>query len=152
MRVELESNRQIPRVALWGGLLGLIPFWGLALLGAFSERVPSIVLFNYLANYSALIVSFLGAIWWGLAVSQPNANLRRFMFGWSVLPCVLAWFALALPTAISLVVFAFLLALQLLMDYLFLWRTRTVSYWVWCLRRLLTVLAVPALLMAAFQL
>lgn len=152
MRIELESNRRIPAAPLWGGLLGLIPFWGLALTGAFSERFPAIVLFNYLANYAALIVSFLGAIWWGLAVSQPNIKLRHFMFGWSVVPCVLAWVTLALPTVNALLVFAFLLVFQLLMDYVFLWRSRVVSYWVWCLRRLLTVLAVPALLMAAFQL
>lgn len=152
MRNEIEAGIHIPFVALWGGLLGLIPFWGLALLGTFNERVPSIVLFNYLANYSALIVSFLGAIWWGLALSQSNVQLRNFMFGWSLAPCVSAWFTLGLPTATALFVFAFLLVLQLLMDYVFLWRTRTVSYWLWCLRRLLTVLAVPALLMAAFQL
>ena len=146
-----EINLPIPSVPLWGGLLGLVPFWGLALLGSINGIAPSIIVFNYLANYAALIVTFTGAIWWGLALSQPSISVRNILFTWSLIPCLLAWAALLLPTSYALLSFAFLLLLQLLMDYIFLWRRRLIAYWVWCLRRLLTVIAVPSLVLAALQ-
>ncbi len=146
-----EINSTIPFVPLWGGLLGLLPFWALALIGSMNWIGSSIVVFNYLANYAALIVTFTGAIWWGLALSHSSMSVRNLLFTWSLIPCLLAWSALALPTAKALWALAFLLLLQLLMDYMFLWRRRLIVYWVWCFRRLLTVIAVPSLVLATLQ-
>ena len=136
---------------MWGGLLGLLPFWVLALIGSMNGIVPSAIVFNYLSNYAALIVTFTGAIWWGLALSQTSMSVRNLLFTWSLIPCLLAWGVLTLPTSNALWAFSFLLLLQLLMDYIFLWRRRLIVYWVWCLRRLLTVIAVPSLVLAALQ-
>jgi Protein of unknown function (DUF3429) len=145
----------IPAAPLIGGMLGGLLFWVLALAASWgwltSLALPA-GMFKLLAQYAALIVSFTGAIWWGLALSQTAGSERNFLFTWSVVPCVLAWIVLALPTNLALIGCAGLLGLQLFMDYRFLMQPGLIARWVWRLRRMLTLMAVPALLYAAVNL
>ena len=86
----------------WGlGYGGLIPFVSLAvavwLLGG-ADR--SRVLFALVA-YGATILSFLGAIHWGLAMRDafgPSVGLLL----WGVVPSLLAWLAMLLAPALGL--------------------------------------------------
>ena len=149
VKIDSEPVNSIPLAPLWGGLLGVLLFWTLAIVGLFELVIPKALAFSYLSNYAALIVTFTGAIWWGLALSQTSLVLRNYLFTWSLVPCVLAWFALALPIKLALVTFSFLLSLQLVLDYVVLWRGRLIAAWVWRLRRMLTIFAVPSLLVAA---
>lgn len=111
---------------------------------------------EYLANYAALILTFVGAIWWGIALNAPQGLFglaaRSFLFGWSLVPCLLAWFLLALNLPIALIGFACLLVVQLVLDFIFLWRAQLIAQWFWRLRIVLTLGAVPALLLSATQL
>ena len=86
----------------WGlGYGGLIPFVSLAVAvwqpgGADRSRV----LFALVA-YGATILSFLGAIHWGLAMRDafgPSVGLLL----WGVVPSLLAWLAMLLAPAIGL--------------------------------------------------
>lgn len=49
-----------------------------------------------LLGYSATIVSFLGAIHWGLTMRDANGQSTS-MLVWGVVPSLLAWVALLLP-------------------------------------------------------
>lgn len=40
--------------------------------------------------YSALILSFLGGIWWGVAVARAPSDLQAPLFGLAVLPSIVA--------------------------------------------------------------
>ena len=95
---------------LWAqalGYSGLIPFVGLALaiwlLPAHQARVTSALL-----GYGATIASFLGAIHWGLTMRDPQGpNTSRLI--WGVVPSLVAWLALMLPTLHGLLLIALLL-------------------------------------------
>ena len=95
-----------PAIAPWLGYLGLLPFaagaagvW-LGLAGA--ERA--------LAAYGAVILSFVGAIHWGMAASRPRDSGTAGTFIASVVPALVGWAALLLPPgapALSLLVVSF---------------------------------------------
>ncbi len=51
-------------------------------------------------NYSVVILSFLGGIRW---VQGLNGQLEKNDFIWSVIPGLLAWICMALPTAFALI-------------------------------------------------
>lgn len=84
------------------GHLGLIPFvLGAALIWVVNaEAHPYATL--ALSGYAAVVVSFLGGIYWGLAfrLSAPPASL----FIWGVVPSLVAWLAVMMPASAGLVV------------------------------------------------
>jgi hypothetical protein len=55
----------------------------------------------FVASYAAVILSFVGAVHWGVALAGPVRPFKaRLMMALSVLPALLAWVALlAGPTA-----------------------------------------------------
>lgn len=95
----------------WAGRLGyggLVPFVGLA-VGAWGLPVAlQTTAASALLAYSATILSFVGAIHWGLTMrdgSGPNAT--RLL--WGVAPSLVAWVGLLLPAAPGLLVMAAML-------------------------------------------
>ncbi|WP_106477466.1 DUF3429 domain-containing protein [Phytohalomonas tamaricis] len=80
------------------GLAGLVPFI-LGASGAFLVPLPWQGLFiQAFLYYSALILSFLGGIHWGVGMSLDRVNSPGFnaRLGISVVPSLLAWPALFL--------------------------------------------------------
>ena len=72
-------------------------------------------------SYAALIISFLGAISWGFALSirDMSRTQRAALFCWGVLPAVLGWVCLLLPQAIRVGPLAALFLLTLSVDTYF---------------------------------
>ena len=71
-----------PSVLIYGlGLAGLIPFVGLAALSWVPEIMSESFSGRGLASYAAVILSFLGAIYWGLAMSGTQAIQLPIGFG-----------------------------------------------------------------------
>lgn len=83
------------------GLLGLLPFFALALLtwlpqSAAAGPVAAARLAQLaLATYAAVILSFLGAVHWGAALSSTDMPpaLARLSLAWGVVPALLGWLA-----------------------------------------------------------
>lgn len=105
----MQPNRSSPsgwaRGLAYGGL---IPFVGLTLAVWVLAPTHHALAASALLKYSATIVSFLGAIYWGLTMrdaSSPEAG----MLAWGVTPSLTAWVALLLPTASGLLLVAALL-------------------------------------------
>ena len=100
------AARRIPRVALHLGVAGLIPFIagaaGLWLFNSAARLQGTLTLF---LGYSAVILSFMGAVHWGLAMAEPEESPSRAM-SLSVMPALLGWLALALPPPAANVVFS----------------------------------------------
>jgi hypothetical protein len=95
LRTRSSAGWRCPRTAWILGLAGLIPFVGLAILSLIGEawaRPPLLV-------YGACILSFLGAIHWGVALRAPDAEAgwdgARLSLG--VVPSLVAWVAMMLP-------------------------------------------------------
>ncbi|WP_422357475.1 DUF3429 domain-containing protein [Qipengyuania flava] len=86
--------QSVPALPRWLGLAGLLPqFTCLAVLYAGPAEWREAALAIAFA-YAALILSFLGGIWWGIAAAAPAAQ-RRKTLGW-------LWIAAVLPSLIAL--------------------------------------------------
>ena len=90
------------RFATLLGNFGLLPFYALALaawlpLQPVSARLAELAF----VGYAAVILSFLGAVHWGLVMANPQLAKPqvRSALGWGVLPSLLGWLALLLATA-----------------------------------------------------
>ncbi len=93
-----------PRVVAWLGYGGLLPFLGLAaavLLPLPGELAPQAL--PALLAYGAVILSFVGALHWGFAMTAGVAAdpVRARLYVWSTVPSLLAWPALLAPQALG---------------------------------------------------
>lgn len=97
------------------GYGGLIPFVGLA--AATFMQSPAVRGASLLAllAYGATILSFLGAIHWGLAM-RDAASQSTGLVVWGVMPSLLAWIAMLLGPVIGLCMIAAGLWVCLLVD------------------------------------
>lgn len=113
--------KRLPLFAILLGAGGLIPFLGctVAVL-LFPAQVPIPRLVAALIDYGAVILSFLGAVHWGLALAPAvtghaaNPATQRLRLVLGVLPALVAWAALL----ISLVATPLLALLVLLLGFL----------------------------------
>lgn len=147
------SQRPIPRGALIPGLLGLIPFWLLPLSGALPIGLAPDLALAALSMYGSIILSFVGALWWGLAVHAPASAPRTTMFIWSVFPALIGWVAMLASVKIGLLMLITGLTLQWVLDGMLARHAPgLVPNWVLRLRTMLTIGAVSALALAWWKL
>lgn len=88
-----------PHVA-WLGYGGLLPFVAGAILVGVDPRHARLWS-DALVGYGAVILSFVGALHWGFAMTAAGlaAAERRRAFVWSVMPALLAWSATLLAAS-----------------------------------------------------
>lgn len=84
------------------GYAGLIPFVAFGTgswipLPYISDAVQPLI------AYAAIILSFMGAIHWGLAMSRAHQQRSKYFIA-SVIPALTAWLALLLPDTPALIV------------------------------------------------
>lgn len=82
----------IPAVVL--GFAGTIPFVVGALAMAFGSNSVELTAYFYLISYASLILAFLGAVHWGLALAADRAGWG--WYGVGVVPALLGWIAYGL--------------------------------------------------------
>ncbi len=131
------------------GYGGLLPFIFLALLIPFSLDYRTLF-DNALVNYGAVILSFVGALHWGFAmtVQDMSAKQRSDRFIWSVIPALIAWIAtlLTMPLGCLLLVIGFVVHLRQDRQLL---RVMSLPAWYLPMRLRLTLVASVCLLLAA---
>lgn len=120
-RPEHPTTSALPRLAVGLGYAGLVPQVAalvLILAGGPDWRFAAL---SMAFAYSALIYSFLGGVWWGLAARSP-AEAPCWIWSVSVLPSLIA-LACAWPWAVggdwpgpSLVVLGIALASSIVVD------------------------------------
>lgn len=93
-RIQAEGRHVI--AADWMGYLGLLPF-AAAAAGPWSGLPWTL---EWLLAYGAVILSFVGAIHWGLAMGRRNPSPTAF-YG-SVVPALIGWLALIPPAIVGL--------------------------------------------------
>ena len=132
------SNASIPRPALLLGAAGLLPSLAMPPLLAAGGDAAAFALFAGPA-YGALIASFIGGAWWGLAANRVDgAALTRWLV-LSVLPMLMAWVALLLPPQAGLLLLAVIFALLPLADRAAQAASMAPAWW-WRLRLPLSLL------------
>lgn len=131
------------------GYGGLLPFIFLALLIPFSLDYRP--LFSIaLVNYGAVILSFVGALHWGFAmtVHDMSTEQRSDRFIWSVIPALNAWIATLLPMPLGCLLLVIGLVVHLRQDRKLL-RVMSLPGWYLLMRLRLTLVASVCLLFAA---
>ena len=86
---------QLERMAKTLGYAGLIPFIVFS-TGTWMTLPLMENAHTALMAYAAIILSFMGAIHWGLAMSQ-NGSRANLQLAGSVVPALLGWLALLIP-------------------------------------------------------
>jgi hypothetical protein len=94
-RLPPEKTR-VPALASWLGYAGLIPFLAMAIWLWFPYSDHSFPLNDALLAYAAIILSFMGAVHWGLAIASGD-RVEPLQLVISVLPALIAWFAIFTP-------------------------------------------------------
>jgi Protein of unknown function (DUF3429) len=139
-----------PRAALILGISGLIPFIALTFFAGYLAITWYAFWMQLLAQYAALILSFVGALHWGYAVMSKTQGLRAWVqYGWSVVPSLVGWTALQLPVWHALRLLAAMLVLSYVMDRKLAMQHDTPN-WLMPLRALLTSVGSLSLLIASF--
>jgi hypothetical protein len=88
----IDFQPRLPNQALFLGVTGLLPqMLALGLTFDDTDRFIGLAAGYF---YAALIFSFLGGLWWGVAIS--NANAPGWLFGAAVMPTLIA-FATGVP-------------------------------------------------------
>lgn len=108
----MTSSPSSPTVVAWLGYGGLIPFVALAAASALDPAHAATWLLGLL-GYGAVILSFVGALHWGFAMTHPQlqAAPEQALYIWSVVPSLLGWVALLMvPKAAAMLLMAGLLA------------------------------------------
>ncbi len=85
-----------PRPARLLGYLGLLPFVGGAVAVWVAAPGPAALAERALLAYAAIILSFMGAVHWGLAMHSGHPARDR-QLALSVVPALIAWVTLLLP-------------------------------------------------------
>ena len=96
---------QPPKLALLLGYAGLVPFVSGALGIWITPEGWRVVVLEALLDYAAVILAFMGAIHWGLAMRAENAGEpAQIQLGLSVIPPLLGWLAISggMPTSFAL--------------------------------------------------
>ena len=88
-----SKNASFPDMPSFLGWAGLVPF-GLAALGTHSG-IEALVLYGFLGGtaYGAVILSFLGAVHWGLAMQHDRSP---YWYVWSITPALFGFASLLL--------------------------------------------------------
>lgn len=92
-----RENNVPPLSAVWLGYAGLLPFVGLAGASLWLGPSENGKLTHALLAYGASILSFMGAIHWGLTMRNSAAPDSKPWL-WGVVPSLLAWVALLVGT------------------------------------------------------
>jgi hypothetical protein len=90
------ATTTIPRLPAWLGYAGLLPFMFLAICLWWIPPQWQSSFQAALLGYAAVILSFMGAVHWGLGMLHLQ-GIGRWQLGLSVIPPLIAWAALLAP-------------------------------------------------------
>ena len=117
--------RPLPQLARILGYVGVLPFFFLTIALLIKLPVAGMRLDWLLVAYAAVIVSFLGAVHWGIVLAmQEKLNERdtQLLLGYSVSPAVVAWLLMLCPVKVALVGMAVRVVLAYAADVFLLFR------------------------------
>ena len=143
------TESTIPMAALLPGLAGLIPFWIFALSGVLPFGLSPLIALIAFLTYGAVILSFVGAIWWGLAAAAGPTAPKAMMFLWSVMPALIGWLATLVSADLGVLILAVGFLLQWSLDAGLVVRyPEVMPRWTFRLRTILTAGVLIALMVA----
>lgn len=139
----MNTNAMTRRLAWILSATGLLPFIGHALFAWVAPGSEAAGLMRSQAHYAAAILTFVGALHWGMVVAggeafAAGAGVRLV---WSVIPALYAWVMTLYPPAVAVPGLFFGLLVALLVDLL-LYRSQPGLRWFMQLRLVISLVAV----------
>ena len=139
-----EPHNNLAKVMGFGGLL---PFVGCAALIYSNNSSVAVLALFASAVYAAIILSFVGAVHWGLSMREDRSP---YWYIWSIVPALLSWLAIViLDIRFSI--------LALIIGFTLSWSVDRQAHirglipsWYMTLRDILTAGAILSLLATAF--
>jgi len=101
---ELAKTDRIPTVALLLGWAGVAPFAGLTALATLDGSARSAAAIAALVGYGAIILSFMGGVLWGLAMTRCRSQA---VYAVSVLPAVVSAAAMLAQAKLGILILLF---------------------------------------------
>ncbi len=86
----INQSKKNVKLAFFLGFSGAIPFVFFSII-IFCDLKFYLDPVSLLRRYSEIILSFLGAVHWGLILTQNNKNANRLV--WSITPSLIAFFS-----------------------------------------------------------
>ena len=126
--------KPLPRIAWILGYGGLLPFFTLTIAVLLRSSLPMLEnarLDWWLVAYAAIVLSFVGAVHWGVVLGlQDWLNERETprLLIYSVVPAILAWLTLLLPVNIALLVMGMLMVGSYIADSIWLFERLKSQY------------------------
>ena len=150
----IKTNPNMPKAAKWLGYLGSVPFV-ISSLGVFflaSDPFLSGLFRATLIGYGADILSFLGGIRWGTALSRSDSSGQNWEMALSILPPFFGWICVLVPNpAAALLLLSCCYVWQIFID-MRATRRAELPIWFGHMRIRLTILAITCLLFGAISL
>ena len=104
-----------PALARTLGMGGLIPFIAMAFTCWVTAPALQAEVLRALVAYAATVVSFVGALHWGVAMCRADQEATPSLL-WGVVPSLVAWLTLLAPSDKGLLILATMLAVCFLID------------------------------------
>ncbi len=100
------------------GAAGVLPFIALAAALWLLPTGYTATTLRWLLAYGAVILSFVGALHWGVALVHPEIpdDARARLMVWSVMPALAGWLALAVTPIVGLGLLTAMFVLQFVAD------------------------------------
>jgi hypothetical protein len=138
----IEGIKSIPKSALVLGLSGLLPFVFLGSISVYQSPDVHNEISSTLLAYGAIILSFLGGVRWGVAMSEASPTRISSQLCVSIMPSLVGWIAFLVDNQTGLLILTAAFFLMLLLDY----KLAGAPNWYFSLRALLSTVVITSLL------
>ena len=146
------QNRNSKLIVLLS-ILGLLPFF-FGLIDLLLNKNNLFFVINLPKYYGSIILTFLGAIYWGIILNDSHKNLipdkvKTYIICWSIIPSLWSSLILIYNHNITIIVLAICYIIVQFVDE-FVIKYFKFPIWYLFLRRLLTVMVILILLFSYF--
>ena len=98
---NINKTKNIIYFLSYCGLLPFVITLLVSILGSKELNSYSIIMF---VSYGAVILGFIGAVHWGFLLESKPIKGKGLLLSISVLPSLIGWFALIIPTPVALLI------------------------------------------------
>ncbi|KAG2185337.1 hypothetical protein INT44_002127 [Umbelopsis vinacea] len=104
MKTVASDFTNVPKPAMFFGFLGVLPCMAASVMSVYYAESPELLSFiePVQVGIGACILSWLGAVHWGLEMAKYNGSTGYARYSYGVIPPLLAWPTLFFPTDVAL--------------------------------------------------
>ena len=141
------------KLIIFLSILGLLPFF-FGLIDLLLNKDNLFFVINLPKYYGSIILTFLGAVYWGIILNDSHKNLipdkvKTYITYWSIIPSLWSSLILIFNHNITIIILAICYIIVQFVDE-FIIKYFKIPIWYLFLRRLLTIIVILILLFSYF--